>query len=318
VAHFRLACYRFLLKATTEIHLPPYKGSAFRGGFGHALKSTVCMAPEQACPPCAVQTHCLYPYIFDTKLAAHGTDAGGEEAIPRPFVLVPPLEEYQHYPPGSLLTCDLVLLGDALAYGAHFVATMEKLGSIGIGRGKGHFVLTQVQALRPQAPAMEIYPGHEHALSQMPPPVRGEELVLPYQHRSARRLTLTLLTPMRLKYHQRLLNEAPAFHIIIRRLLDRLAEVSLFYHHTPLALDLQTWKRQAEQIRLVASHIISYDWERYSSRQHTRMKLGGMIGTATYAGELAPFLPLLAVGEWLHVGKGTTFGLGKYRMTDIV
>ena len=30
VAHFRLAYYRFVLKATTDIQLPPYKGSSFR------------------------------------------------------------------------------------------------------------------------------------------------------------------------------------------------------------------------------------------------------------------------------------------------
>ena len=38
IAHFRLAYYRFVLKATTDIQLPAYKGSSFRGGFGHALK----------------------------------------------------------------------------------------------------------------------------------------------------------------------------------------------------------------------------------------------------------------------------------------
>jgi hypothetical protein len=300
-----------------ELRLPPYKGSAFRGGFGHALKARVCLTPEHVCHSCLWREQCLYPYIFEPKLEARDTGIESEETIPCPFVLVPPLETYRHYHPGDLLTCDLVLIGDAMAYVRHFIETMVLLGGTGVGKGQGRFEVTQVQALRPRAPASEIYSGRASTLRYVPPPVTGEELVWPYQHLTPRRVTLAFLTPTRLKYHQHLLKDAPAFHIVMRRLLDRLAELSRFYHNQPLALDMQAWKSRAEQIRLVASRVTAYDWERYSNRQRTRMKLGGIVGTATYEGDLAPFMPLLALGEWLHVGKGATFGLGKYQITEV-
>jgi len=94
VAHFRLAYYRFILKATTAIRLPPYKGSAFHGGFGHALKRTLCVMREQICNACLLPTQCFYPYVFETKLEVHAPDREGEETIPRLFVLAPPLEDY--------------------------------------------------------------------------------------------------------------------------------------------------------------------------------------------------------------------------------
>jgi len=55
-----------------------------------------------------------------------------------------------------------------------------------------------------------------------------------------------------------------------------------------------------------------YDWERYSSRQETRMRLGGLVGEVEFEGELAEFLPYLFLGELIHLGKGTSFGLGRY------
>ena len=44
------------------------------------------------------------------------------------------------------------------------------------------------------------------------------------------------------------------------------------------------------------------------------MKLGGLIGELSYVGDLKPFLPFLKMTEVFHVGKGTSFGLGRYKL----
>ena len=56
------------------------------------------------------------------------------------------------------------------------------------------------------------------------------------------------------------------------------------------------------QVQLAEARTRWVDWERYSSRQDTRMKLGGFVGEVVYEGNLAPFLPYLVLGEMLHVG----------------
>jgi hypothetical protein len=71
---------------------------------------------------------------------------------------------------------------------------------------------------------------------------------------------------------------------------------------------------EADGVAVTSSTLQWRDWKRYSSRQQTSMKLGGLVGTVTYAGDLTPFLPLLLAGEVLHAGKATAFGLGKYHM----
>ena len=42
------------------------------------------------------------------------------------------------------------------------------------------------------------------------------------------------------------------------------------------------------------------------------MQLGGLLGSVVLRGDLAPFAELLHLGQWLHVGKNATMGLGGY------
>ena len=42
------------------------------------------------------------------------------------------------------------------------------------------------------------------------------------------------------------------------------------------------------------------------------MMMGGFIGLVTFQGNFKEFLPFVNLGEYFHVGKGTSFGLGKY------
>lgn len=79
-------------------------------------------------------------------------------------------------------------------------------------------------------------------------------------------------------------------------------------------MDYRDWIGRAGRVQTVESQLHWHDWERYSHRQKTRMQLGGVMGQVSYAGELGPFLPLLALGADLHVGKGTGFGLGRYEI----
>jgi hypothetical protein len=44
--------------------------------------------------------------------------------------------------------------------------------------------------------------------------------------------------------------------------------------------------------------------------------MSGFMGDLTLEGDLGPVGPLLELGEALHVGKATVFGLGRYRLVS--
>jgi len=68
----------------------------------------------------------------------------------------------------------------------------------------------------------------------------------------------------------------------------------------------------AETVRL--EHHETF-WTGYSrkSQQAGQYEVEGFIGQAWYAGDdLRPLLPVLWLGQWLHIGKGYVIGNGRY------
>ena len=61
-----------------------------------------------------------------------------------------------------------------------------------------------------------------------------------------------------------------------------------------------------------------FDWTRYSSRQAAEINMGGLVGTVELNMRgLNVFWPYLWLGQWTHVGKGTSMGMGAYTIESL-
>ncbi|MCB1057704.1 MAG: CRISPR system precrRNA processing endoribonuclease RAMP protein Cas6, partial [Acidobacteria bacterium] len=131
------------------------------------------------------------------------------------------------------------------------------------------------------------------------------------QNTPLRRLRLRFLTPTRLLVHKEL-DQAPSFRTLALKAARRVLEVAHF--HVPGARvdwDLEALLGRAEAITTHADDLRWIHLERYSNRQRRKLDAGGLVGTVALDGDLTPFLPLLTAAETLHIGKGTTYGLGR-------
>src|SRR3989337_2930807 len=104
------------LNVLDSIVLPPYKGSTFRGGFGHAFKKVVCTIRNRECNDCILKSRCIYSYVFETPPPEGSEILKKYEKAPHPFVIEPPFETRTHYQPGDTLSFGLILLGKAAEY----------------------------------------------------------------------------------------------------------------------------------------------------------------------------------------------------------
>ena len=157
-----------------------------------------------------------------------------------------------------------------------------------------------------------IYTGHNQTLKSIPQVITWNDIIkngIP----PPPTLTLLFLTPLRVKEKGNLVVNL-TFPTLIARLMERIDVLSYFYCGGSAPEENQALLKEAQNIKAKAKSLRWYDWERYSNRQKRRMKMGGLIGAITFSGNLAPFMPYLLLGQYIHVGQGTTFGLGKYEI----
>ena len=310
--------YGFTCKLETDAELPYYKGSTFRGVFGRALKQVVCALKRQECADCLLNQKCVYTLVFETPVSGKNTRGAKDSrmaAPPHPFVIEPPLTIKTHYPAGSSFDFTLLLMGEANNYLPYFIYAFDQMGKIGIGKKsngqRGQFVLENVQ----NGDAV-IYTSASQKLSMNGSPKKlGLELPETPPDNTLG-LKLTLETPLRLKFDNRLQADLP-FHVLVRAMLRRISSLMNAYGDGEPSLDYPGLVRKAEAIKIVDNNLSWYDWERYSFRQEEKMLMGGMAGSVTYTGNIGEFLPLLEFCEQVHLGKQTTFGLGKIKTEQV-
>jgi len=104
------------------------------------------------------------------------------------------------------------------------------------------------------------------------------------------------------------------FHVLVRALLRRVSSLAYFHCGARWETDYRGWVERAQGVEAVDTHLSWMEWGRRSGRQKRRIEMGGVVGSVTYAGDLAPFRPLLALGMLVHVGKGAVFGNGWIRV----
>lgn len=304
----KAARFEFHTTLTTDGRLPRWKGSTFRGGFGWALRRAVCVTRGRECRDCLLASRCLYARTFEADLRK-GPD-GRAPSPPLPYVIEPPEDPRQEYRAGDPLRFSLILLGDTVDMLPYFVYAFQLMGEEGLGRradgSRARYRIDQVT----QRDRI-LYDGETRTLS----PVDPLELrigTLPDGGNG--RLTVTLQTPLRLKRNNELAADLP-FEDLVRGVLRRIATTFQEFGEGEPPLDYRGLVFRAKNVRTVRSGCRWEDPPRYSNRQKERMLMGGLVGDLLYEGEIAPYLPLLELASFLHIGKQTTFGHGRFTCT---
>lgn len=270
-----------------------------RGAFGHALRRG---APER-----------VYRELFEPVIEGEPPPfLKGVTTAPRPYVFVPDPAEHtkRDYATADPLRFELVLIGQAADLHHVVVPCLESMAETGLGKRRHRFHLQRIECpdgeggwetgyerdvLEWQGDAPLLRP-----VSWLPDPQAG--------------VSLDFLTPTSLTSKGDPL-ESFRFRELAFRMLRRSLELAHFHvpeaevdwHFKPLLV-------KASDITITHRDLRREDLDRWSNRQRRKVPLGGFVGTLRLEGDLEPFAPLLRTAEVVHVGKGTTMGLGMVRV----
>ncbi len=236
---------------------------------------------------------CVYAYIFETALIEQkGLVPANAKFAPHPFVIEPPEAPQTIFEPDQKFDMNLVLIGKAIQYLPYFVLTFTEIGRKGIGKGRGKCFLDKVTNEGDEG-VHEVYHHEEKRLISNYRKWSFQDFMDKAEELDAfRKLEIRFHTPTRIKYQNRLVDQLE-FHIIIRNLLRRIRNLDVFHGDGLWDADHKVLIAEAEKITTINSELKWYDWNRYSSRQDCRMKLGGVVGNISFEGEMKPFLPYL-------------------------
>jgi hypothetical protein len=309
-----LTRYRLTAAFRSDLTLPDYAGSLLRGVFGAALKRTACLTGLPECKPCTLWRTCPYPAIFEmpprqTLLAQRFSQ------VPNPYVIEPPSLHTRHLPAGQTLSWHIVLAGADTLRQLPLVAqawqrSLRQGWSKESVRASGE--LLALDAIDARGALHQAWDFSCGRLIAHP----TEWQWIPERQHGSTTATIHLQTPLRLQNDGRPLGVRELSpRVFITHLLRRvrlMLELHLGVTHPPL--DIPALLTHAETLHADHRALHWKDWTRYSSRQKQEMTLGGVVGPWVLHGDLFPLMPWLELGQWLHLGKNATMGMGAYQL----
>ena len=286
-----------------------YSGSAWRGAFGHALKQRICVTGLSDCGACALLHSCPYPFVFENRTPPDTKKLALYPRTPNPYVLEPADHAYDLE--GETVNLGLTLFGRANAQIPHIVEALKLAGRGGLTARRVKLELLDVQAEFPD-PGDDWRAAHDlgdslgAAPSEQAPPAPSS-------------VKIRLISPLRIRRNDRLVGpSAFSFRAFAGNLLRRISLLTYFFGDAPWETDFAGLVRQAESIPIANSDLSWREWSRHSSRQGAKIPMGGLVGAfALESSKLALFWPYLWLGQWTHLGKGCTMGLGRYALEPV-
>jgi hypothetical protein len=245
----------------------------------------------------------------------------------RPFAIQPPLTAstgHDHiFAPGESFVFGISLFGDAADLFPYVCQAVHRIGKIGVGYGRGQFVIRDIQAVNPlTGQKMSLIKEHSgtsgHRISGPGLPVTTASIEQAIQAHTTGNLFMRFLTPTQLTHQKQTLSR-PDFVSLIARLLERCQ--SLEQHYTSNPTHHLIWRDRhlklteaALQVKLIENRTHWVNVYSGSRRSNRRNSIGGFIGEVGFEGDMTVFLPWLFWGQSLHVGKNAVKGNGWYEI----
>lgn len=312
--HLNLARYKFTFKVIKPLFLPAYAGSALRGVFGRALMQLSGLQTFDVKQKTPLFMFSPYAEVFDPQPSEANLGLlANLPSLPPLYVIQAPTNGQRAYEEGEEFSFHLVLLGKALEHLPLIILAWRRALLRGIGKDNaGIAELLTVELANSPTASQVIYSEDKPVVAK-----HSQQLELAKFDQPAN-MHLHFLTPLRIQQQGKILiSKQLTPEVFFRNLIRRLSVIWQMQLNEPINIDV------INQLNLLANQPINHQqrlsqgkWARYSTRQQQRMQMDGLKGHWLLEDLPASLQQLAWLGQFLHLGKGTSFGLGRYEISQ--
>ena len=215
------------------------------------------------------------------------TDINKGQVIVKPYMIIPPeiCTPQTVIEQGESIAFEFLLFGNASEYVLSLILALEQIHRFGLGARRYPFYLSEIINSRTQR---IIWRQGNRLMSDM------NVAVLPYYELPDGQLRKNL-----------------SFQTLIRNITNRVISIAERYGGWVDRTEVERIQSLAAEVQTVREELRVERMERYSNRINRKMDFSGLAGEVEYEGNLSPFVPWLTAAQRLHVGRNTTFGMGK-------
>lgn len=282
-----------------------FPGFVLHGVLGRKLRQFSCALKRESCEGCPLLSHCAYAFFFISHRPLAKDVLPGRQQMPHPWAIRLG-RDFDGQPQVSELEIALVLFGHAVQSAHILLLALQEAGKDGILDGRVPYGVHAVQLNGVDWDGDPVKQD-EHVR-------KGKAWRFQLKDELSKAYRISLLSPLRLKVKGKYADQFQS-RDLFRAAQERLSALCSLYG--------QSETNEAEIFISSQNHIVRQDlkwldYSRWSSRQRTTMKLGGVVGEIEMRGLSEPRQTCLLKGsELAGLGKNTSFGLGELRVEEV-
>lgn len=280
----------------------------YRSGpdFAGAFRRLVCRRNTSDCSNSPDCSDCPYRILFGQQLGADPSAVKCHQKPPLPFVFTFPAHDTIPKQAEGC-TCTLVLVGKALNHATVFISALRSL--LTNGHQLGQFAEATVHLVE----SLDFYGNQISIALGEAEPDTGNLVTLDAKGVVDSRccptdvIGLHFITPLKLAKNGRIMCSFDAGQFV-RSLMRRVSALAYYYCSYEMRDNFREYAHTANRIELLEDNFFYTDVGRRS------LALSGVMGDGVLIGDFNDLMPFLALGEYLHLGKGASYGMGQYRL----
>src|SRR6185369_1610372 len=281
--------------------LPPHALFAIRQLFPAAFRRTTgCLSKDGSC---SGSPDCPCRMIFDQNLTPDPSALRRYQKPPLPFAFRIPILPGKSVK-GTSVELSLVIAGEAISHLDLFLDAVRNL--IGSSERMGLWHAARIEAASEDG-SLILIPSEGGGREFANLPLLTFDDFFSRSCGACSSVTIDFLTPLRLLHKGVPLRDI-AFSAVAGALFRRISSLAYYYGGEELPHD---FKWLAARSREIACSSSGLNWVNHGG------SLQGIEGSVTFCGELTEFIPFLALGSRLNIGKGAAYGLGSYSFSGI-